>query len=142
MAYCTKSDILNILPEAELVQLTTDTGSTVDDSVVGTMIAWADAEIDAYLGNRYQVPVNPVPEKLKALSVDIAVYRLYCRRSSVPDARLNAYRDAVTFLRQVASGKSVIMYNNSEIPRSSVLRHVADFTSATKIFGRDNMSGY
>lgn len=111
MAYTVKTDILEQISEAELIQLTDDVGAgSVDDAVVTRAIADADAEIDSYCGSRYTVPLSPVPARVRQLSVDIAVYHLYARRAgTLPEERKTRYQDAVRFLRDVASGKASIL---------------------------------
>ena len=57
MAYCTLEDLRNLIPEGELAQLTGETGEMADEAVVAAAIAQADAQIDAYIGGRYAVPL-------------------------------------------------------------------------------------
>ena len=98
--------IRNQLEEARLIQLTDDEGTgAVVTARVNQAISDADEEINGYLGARMSVPVFPVPESLRRLSVDLAVYNLYSRREKVPDNRMERYRAAVRFLEQVALGK-------------------------------------
>ena len=52
--------------------------------VVEEAIAKADGEIDAYLGLRYQLPLMGIPAQVRSLSVEIALYHLYSRRSVMP----------------------------------------------------------
>jgi len=73
MAYCTQDDILYLLNETALIQLTDDDGAgEIDDEKVTRAIADADAAIDAYCQDRYAVPLSPVPAKIRQISVDIA----------------------------------------------------------------------
>jgi phage gp36-like protein len=58
MAFCTQNDIEKLIPEQELAELTTESGSTPDAEVGAEAIAKADAEIDSYLGVRYVVPFS------------------------------------------------------------------------------------
>jgi len=108
MAYSLKTDILEQVSEAELVQLTDDAGAgSVDDAVVTRAIADADAEINSYCSARYTVPFSPVPVMIRKCSVDIAIYDLYARRpGTLPDERKSRYQDAVRFLRDVAASKA------------------------------------
>ncbi len=106
MSYCTMDDVRNQLEEARLVQLSDDEGTgAVVESRVLQAISDADEEINGYLGARMAVPVSPVPESLRRLSADIAVYNLYSRREKVPEHRIERYRNAVRFLEQAALGK-------------------------------------
>lgn len=106
MAYCTVDDIRKQIDESKLIQLTDDENlGNVNQARVDRAIADADREIDGYAGSRYPVPMNPVPEVLRKLAVDIAVYNLYVRREKVPEARSGQYVNAVKFLERVAMGK-------------------------------------
>jgi hypothetical protein len=86
MPYCTESDILTEISEAELIGLTDDesTGAVID-AVVTAAIAKADALIDSYCGQVETVPFTTVPDIVQQHSVTIAIYFLYARRSAVPE---------------------------------------------------------
>jgi phage gp36-like protein len=132
MAYCTQDDLLRMIPLAELAELTAEAGDIPDSSVVADAIAKADAEIDSYLGVRYQVPLSPVPARVKALSVDMAIFHLYSRRSVIPAARRQQYETALAFLEQVAKSQAVV---EGAGPGSD--QGVMEPTSAVRIFTRD-----
>ncbi|MHB8808963.1 MAG: gp436 family protein [Desulfobulbaceae bacterium] len=107
MTYATKADILEQLPEADLIALTDDTGTgEADQSVVDRSLADADAQVDAYVQARYQVPLSPVPPAIRRIAVDLAVYDLFSRRSiDCPDLRKDRHKAAVGFLEQVVDGR-------------------------------------
>lgn len=140
MAYCTQTDILKLIPSQELAELTTESGSTPDAAVVTEAIAKADAEIDSYLGIIYSVPLSVPPSRVRALSEDIAIYYLYLRRSTVPEARQKAYDDAIAFLQLLAAGKATIPDDGSG--ETAAGSHSVQFSSATSIFNRDNMTSW
>ena len=96
MAYCTQNDLLTMIPVKELAELTADSGDTPDSQVVAEAIQRADAEIDSYLGMRYMLPLNPVPDQVMGLAMDMALYHLYSRRSVVPAVRQQKYEAAVS----------------------------------------------
>jgi phage gp36-like protein len=104
MPYCTQSDILEQLPEEELIAVTDDNGlGEVDASAVARAIADGDAEIDTYCGGRYTVPFTTVPAIIRKLSVDLAIYHLYGRRKgTLPEERKGRYESAVRLLRDIA----------------------------------------
>lgn len=109
MAYCTQSDIEKQLPQAELVQLTDDDADgSPDTGVVDEAIAEADAEIDSYLARRYEVPLDPVPVLVKKLSVDLAIWNLYSRRSVDEPIRKERYQAAVKLLQAIADGRATL----------------------------------
>lgn len=140
MAYCIQSDIEKLVPTQELAQITTESGSTPDADVVTEMIAKADAEIDAYCGSRYTVPFTTVPDIVASLSVDMAIYHLYSRRSIAPEVRRLKYDDAVKFLKDVAAGRATL--GASETTAAGASQDVAEISSATRVMSRDNLSGW
>jgi len=107
MAYSAQADLEEQLSGTELIELTDDAGAgEVDTSALARAIADADAEIDSYCAARYTTPFSPVPVMIRKLSVDIALYNLFSRRSAlkIPEERQKRYDNAVRFLRDVAKG--------------------------------------
>lgn len=106
MAYSTIDDIMALIPEQELVQLTDDTGAgVVDLPLVERAIADADAEIDAYLAGRYPVPLAPAPDIIRRLSAELAGHLLYARRVPViPDSWRDRRSQAQRLLENISRG--------------------------------------
>jgi phage gp36-like protein len=141
MPYCTQDDLLKLVPELELAQITAESGDVPDAAVVAEAIAQADAEIDAYLAVRYQLPLAATPARVKALSSGLALYHLYSRRSVMPEVRRQKYEDAVKFLKDVAAGRAeIIGAAGVEVPGAA--QDVTEITSATRVFDRDKLSGF
>ncbi len=104
MAYCTQADILNQLPEEELIELTDDANAgVVDEDVVTRAIADADAEINGYC-SRYSLPLSPVPDMIRKISVDLAVFNLYSRLQEPPDQVKTRRASGASFLKDVSRG--------------------------------------
>lgn len=112
MAYCTKDDILAQISEGQLIELTDDAGTgEVDDAKVSRAIADASAEIDSYARTLYPVPLDPVPDRVRAVAVDITLFNLFKRRlqAMAPDhPRRAAYKDAVAWLDRLARGVATL----------------------------------
>jgi phage gp36-like protein len=107
MAYCTQEDILKRIDEASLIQLTDDEGQEIDSEVVARAIADADEEIDSYLSVRYALPFSTTPDRVRALSVDIAIYNLHGRTGAeIPENRVSRYKNAIAFLKEVAADRA------------------------------------
>ena len=140
MAYCSEYDLLKMIPEAELVDLTVESGDVPDSLIIADAINKAEAEIDSYLGVRYVVPVSPVPDQVKALAVDLAIYHLYSRRNLVPPVRQQRYAAAVALLKQVRSGEIVITGPDGETPAAA--KDVAEATSAIRCFTRNTLTDW
>ncbi len=108
MAYSTLADILKVIPEDNIVQLTDDDCSnSTDADKVTEAISQADSEIDTYVVAMYTVPLAaPVPAVIRGLSCDIAIYKLYKRRmEEIPETRDASYRNSVKLLREIRDGK-------------------------------------
>ena len=142
MAYCTQTDIEKLISPGELAALTTEGGPTPDATVIAECIAAADGEIDGYLGTKFAVPLSPVPDRVKSLSVDIALYRLYIRRPlmEAPKDRRRAYEDAIAFLKAVVAGTATIGASATAPP--AVSSEVHGFGYAERIFSRDKLKGF
>lgn len=141
MAYCTLDNIKAQLDEQDIIDLTDDKDlGVIDQTIVDQAIADADAAIDSYLGEKYVVPLNPVPDIARKLSVDIAVYNLYSRRGRVTDTTEKRYDDAVKILRDVLkSGAGIPGAVKAEGPaRDSFVK----LSSSGRIFSRNSMKGF
>jgi phage gp36-like protein len=107
MGYSTLDDINGQISEEDLIHLTDDAGvDAVDNAVIARAISDADAEIDSYCANRYSTPFSTVPDMIRKISVDMAIYHLFSRRAlAVPDVRQKRYDNAVRFMRDVSNGR-------------------------------------
>jgi phage gp36-like protein len=137
MAYCAQDDLLKLIPEEELAEITAESGDSPDTAVVNEAIAKADSEIDAYCGVRYSVPFSTVPERVKSLSVEMAIYHLYSRRSVVPEVRRQKYEDAIILLKAIAQGAAVLSVSG-ETPTATG-HEVAELTSGVRVFSRTTL---
>src|SRR5574340_694969 len=135
MPYCTQEDLVKLLPEAEMAQLTAETGGAPDAAVVSEAIAKAAAEIDAYLAVRYVLPLTEVPAQVKHLAVDMAIYHLYSRRGVESPMRMKNYEKAVAFLKDVAGGRAEIIGATGVEPPGAE-GQVVEVSSSTRVFSR------
>jgi phage gp36-like protein len=140
MAYCSEDDLLKMLPQPELAELTAESGEVPDSLIITEAIGKADAEIDSYLGVRYIVPLVSPPAQVKALSVDLALYHLYSRRSVVPPVRQQKFDAAVAFLKLVGAGQAVIVGPGGEPPTAAP--EVADAGNACRVFSRNTLADW
>lgn len=122
MAYSTEDDILEVLPQERLIQLTDDVSpvDTIDSAIVTAMIDKADNQINSYLrGKATTIPIDPVPPRVKDWSVTLAVFKLYGRRINltIPDT-LREDKDAVIDeLKEIRDGKALI--DDAESPSNT-----------------------
>jgi phage gp36-like protein len=139
--YSTKSDILAQTSDEELKQLTSEDGSTVDDTIVNKCIADADSLIDGYLSSKYSVPLVTVPALVNKFSVSIALHNLYSRRPALAmnETIRQNYEDAVEYLEKVAKGDVGIGIDPPPIQPSTAKPFS---TSSGRDFTKESMRGW
>lgn len=140
MAYCTAEDLLSLLSQTELIQLSADTGNNPDDEVIEDAIEAAQAEIDSYLAVRYSLPLAQVPPRVKHLTIDLAIYNLFSRRSLLNEVRRQRYLDAIEFLRQVAAGEATLGLADANLPDSQ--GSGVEVSANQQIFSWRSLSNY
>jgi len=141
MSYSAKADVLEQLDEDTLVQLTDDDGvGSIDNDKVTRAISSADATIDSYCQGRYTIPLSPVPDKIRDISVDIVIYNLFSRRDdTMPETRKDRHKEAIRFLEKVSEGKIEL---GAATPAPTNTRDSLDISSNTRIFTREKMEGF
>ena len=140
--YATLADILEQVAEAELISLTDDSDAgAVDETAVDRAVAHGMAVIDAFCGDRYTVPFDPVPELIRMYAVDLAVYNLYSRRTHVdmPEVIADRQKQALAFLRLVQKGEASVGAAAIVTPDSS--SNSALIPGNERLFTRDKMRG-
>lgn len=104
MAYTDKAYFLTKFDSTELDKLTG--GGVTGDSNLVEAVKAADSLIDGYLSSALvTVPVAaPVPDMIKQLSYDIAMYNLYDRidLQDIPDRIQKKYDAAIVTLKDIA----------------------------------------
>lgn len=112
--YCTLADLLDQVPERELIQLTDDedTGE-LQQGYVDAAIRDATDIINGYVRGRYGTfPADQVPGLIRTLCVDIALYELYKRRlghrMDRNDPWYIRYQDALAMLKDIQKGVLVL----------------------------------
>ncbi|MBL4901105.1 MAG: DUF1320 domain-containing protein [Desulfocapsa sp.] len=137
--YASLDDLKAQLPEDLLVQLTDDNDSgTIDATITDTALETADVEIDGYLGERYTLPLSPVPDIINKQAVDIAIYNLYARRQGPPDHWQKRYDNVIRFLEKVARGDISLGIGDPEAGQSNA----AVINSSDRVFSRDKLKGF
>ncbi len=153
MAYCTLDDIMKALDQTTVIQLTDDENlkpATIDPvdpdhapiiARIDEAIETADAEIDGYCAVKYSVPLSPVPPVVNKLSVDLAIYYLYLRRS-MPEKVEKRYERAVARLKDIARG--LLSLGVEPEPAASVAADSAQAskTASDRVFTRDSLKGF
>lgn len=138
MPYCTQADITEQLAASELLALTDDEGiGSIDAAIVTRAIEDADADIDAAIGGRYDLPLATVPPLLRGIAVDLAIYWLFSRRAvtGMPEVRQDRRDIAAKKLAQLATGMLTLDVSCDSGGRAVVV-------PATRLFTDNTMSGY
>ena len=108
MPYASASDLQAKFGNTELLQIADyDANGTADPTALDTALTDASAEIDAYLGIAYTLPLpTPAPPLLVRLCLDLARYALY-KDQSPENVRKNR-EDAISLLKRIATGEATI----------------------------------
>lgn len=103
MSYIAYADLVLAFGEEEVSQLTDrDRDGMPDPFVVEDAIAFADAHIDSYLREKYEVPLAILPANLKGMACDFARYRLY--QDQPTELVQSRYDVGCFYLKDVARG--------------------------------------
>ena len=137
--YATLDDLQKQLPEDLLIQLTDDVGTgVIDTAVTDSALESADVEIDGYLGERYTLPLNPVPAIITKQAVDIAVYNLYARRQGPPEHWQKRYDNVIRFLGSVVKGDISLGVGDPE----GAVEDIAQVSAQDRVFSRDTLKNF
>lgn len=141
MTYATQQDLVDRFGSPELVELTNRgevaTGE-IDATMVTAALVEADAEINSYLRKQVTTPLDPVPDQVKRIGVDIARYRLY--RDNAPDYVVRGYTDAIKWLARAAAGD--VSLGDAAGPTEPATAGEVQFDAPCRTFTRDSMKGY
>ena len=147
MSYITNADIEERLGSATYVQLADDDGDDVADTgVVDEARLGAEGEVDSYLARRYDVPIDlttypELADILASVALDLAEYRLRCRRPPVSDAALRKRKEAIEWLERVADG-TIDLPSADALPSSPVRGLRVGSTGPARVLTRDELSDH
>ena len=145
--YCSSSDIESYVSTPTLIQLTNDEGGDViNDTVTQEAIIYASTLIDGYLRGRYTLPLDTQFPLLKILCIDISVYRLYSRRmrDEMPEVIENAYKNAISTLRDIQKGVVSLQAENDLLESSGFnpQEYKTNKDLIDRLFNRHKLSEY
>jgi phage gp36-like protein len=133
MAYATQQDIIDRFGEAELIVAADhDEDGVADPDVVEQGLSDASDEIEVYLGERYTLPLNPVPPVLLRLCVVMALYHM-SKPPAITDEKRRRYEDAVKLLTKISEGKVTL---GEKDPAGTGNVGGSVFSANPRIFGR------
>lgn len=107
MTYATRVDIDTLYGSRLLLTIAdTDVDGVVDEALVARAIADSAGVIDSYLSVRYDLPLATVPDFLRRICVNIAVYTIAIDGDRLTDEYRRRYEDAIDHLKRIADGKA------------------------------------
>lgn len=140
MPYATLQDLIDRFGEDELIALTDRAdppAGAIDAEVVAAALASADAQIDGYVGSRYDLPLTATPPLLNDLACDLARYRLF---KDIPtEVVIKNHDDAMKTLRDIAAGRASLDIGGSEPAAAGDGPRIS---APDRIFTSDTLKGF
>ncbi len=105
MTYATQAMLMKRFGERTLIWLTDradEPTGVMDADLIAQELGNTDAVINGYVGNRYRLPLEPVPELVIDLALVIAIYKLHVQS---PEKKImDDYDRAMGTLVDIAKG--------------------------------------
>ncbi|NOI14833.1 gp436 family protein [Vibrio hepatarius] len=139
--YVTKQDLID-RDEQMLWNFAIDrTTNELNDTWINQALDQADEEIDSFLGRRFVLPLVTVPGILNKVAITIAFYWLGDRDNQVTELLEKRYKDALTTLREIATGKRELGLPTLEAPAESSVGKVELVQDNERTFTRTSLKG-
>jgi phage gp36-like protein len=140
VSYATIQDANDLYGETYvLTSVDRDDDGEPDLNSLTKAFAQASSEMDTYLGVRYDVPVDPVPDVLKRYCVDIGLYQLSSGAGGgLTDEKRRRYEDAIKWLSKLAKADvSLGLPEGSGVEDEPLPR----ITESPRLFTRSKLDG-
>lgn len=140
MAYVTQDEMVKRFGETELVTFTdraTPPTGEIDPAVLAEGIQDGEAEVDAYVGARYTLPLPVVPKVLLAMACDVVRHRLAVTSTFCTEEIEKRYDKAIKFLTRVSSGDVSLGITTPAPPADLV-----ETTGPARVFTRESLDGF
>ena len=110
------------------------------DAAVASALTSASAEADVHLSARYTTPLAGQPTALRMPVVNIAVYNLAIRHTTLTTTIEDRYKQAIDTLKRIAEGKAGL---GADEPKVSTDADVSDngaaFYAPPRVMGRSRL---
>lgn len=138
MAYASRTNIEDLWGSEFIADLIRE---DVDAEVaIARAVEQASGEIDTHLSARYATPIPGTAQALVMPCVNIAVYYLAIRHTSLTTTIEDRYKQAVELLKRIADGKAGLGADEPKVPTDDGLSSSgAAFYSGPRLFGRDRL---
>ncbi|MBI4835922.1 MAG: DUF1320 domain-containing protein [Candidatus Abawacabacteria bacterium] len=141
--YCTINDIINVIPECELIQLSNDDelATAVNEDVVNNAIEDAMSTINGYLMARYTLPLTEVPRLLRRYAVELAVINIHARRftQNMPESITEREKFVIAELGKIQKGVVTLnietLNDSVKVPDASSV--AINKTEADRVFTKE-----
>jgi phage gp36-like protein len=139
MAYVTAAEVITRVGTEKAAQLTTDSGSTPDSSMISAVILEVEAEINSAVRQRSSTAITGAshPNTLALLagkSMAMTIYRLCGRRPPVPEDVKDGNGQALQWLSDLVDGKR-------QLPDDTLNAEGPTWSSSTADASRETMVG-
>ncbi len=101
----------------------------------------ASSEIDMRLGGRYKTPLIAVPDAIKNICIDMAIYKASSDTGCLTEERRQRYEDAIALLRDVAKGLASIGFSDSDDDTDKVADQNIAYHGPARLFNRASLKG-
>lgn len=142
--YITIDEFENGLSLSLRTLLSSDDGISQDDDVITEAIKQASSLIDSYASYRYVIPLTNVTDQIKAVCIDITVYRLFKRKEAVTNDILESYNAGINYLKDISQDRALIEgadlktnINNNTVQLNVYAKAISDKPK----FDEDNLKG-
>lgn len=119
MSYATPQDLEDRFGREELIYRTDKAPVRLgipDATIIGRALADATAAIDGHLAVRYSLPLDAADPRLVKIACDLARYFYWGSDTEADQAVLMNYRDALSALRDFATGQVVLQSAGATAP--------------------------
>jgi phage gp36-like protein len=145
MRYLTPEALEKIMSKSAIVQLSNDyeAADEPDTDVIVGLAEGAEDIIDQHVGQRYALPLDPVPPVLRGIAAQLVRHDLYGRRpegGDLPDAVVRGQRDAMKMLEAIRDGKLKLGVDGDEA--AATVSGGVKVRTAKRRFGPDVMRRY
>ncbi len=135
-----QQDLVDRFGESELlIAADLDGDGVIDATAVQKALDQATNEIDAWVGERYGLPLPQVPDIVVDKCCDIAFYKLSFTAGKLTEEKRKRYEDAIALLKAISARKASLGIAEKE--EESVGGGVTVVRSGTRLFTRDAMRG-
>lgn len=110
MAYLTTQNVIDRLGTPVALELTTDSGSTINETLITSIITEVEGRVNTYVRQRTDATITQAdyPQTFAALAgaaTAMVGYQLHLRRPPVPEDWTKANAEAIAWLSALAEGK-------------------------------------